>query len=110
MNFMTYQEPEREKQRIQSIREERNTRKTKEEGKPKSRPRSIATVHRELSFMRRILNVAVANGWIMRNPFTQGESLIRPGDESPRERIISRDEVHVCSHFVPTSALICAES
>ena len=37
----------------------RNTRKTKEEGKPKSRPRSIATVHRELSFMRRILNVAV---------------------------------------------------
>jgi hypothetical protein len=68
MNFMTYQEPEREKQRIQSIREERNTRKTKEEGKPKSRPRSIATVHRELSFMRRILNVAVANGWIMRNP------------------------------------------
>lgn len=70
----------------------RNTRKTKEEGKPKSRPRSIATVHRELSFMRRILNVAMANGWILRNPFTQGESLIRPGDESPRERILSRDE------------------
>jgi integrase len=70
----------------------RNTRGTKEEGKPKTRPRSIATVHRELSFMRRILNVAVANGWILRNPFEQGESLIKPGDEKPRERIISREE------------------
>ena len=34
----------------------------------------------------------MANGWILRNPFTQGESLIRPGDESPRQRILSRDE------------------
>jgi integrase len=70
----------------------RNTRGTKTKGKPKSRPRSIATVHRELSFMRRILNVAVANGWILRNPFEQGEPLIKPGDEKPRERIISREE------------------
>lgn len=70
----------------------RNTRGTKKEGKPQTRPRSIATVHRELSFMRRILNVALSSGWILRNPFEQGEPLIKPGDEKPRERILSRDE------------------
>lgn len=42
--------------------------------------------------MRRILNIAVSNSWILRNPFKQGESLIRPGEETPRERIISREE------------------
>lgn len=42
--------------------------------------------------MRRVLNVAVANSWIVRNPFQQGEPLIKPGEESPRERIISREE------------------
>jgi integrase len=70
----------------------RNTKGTEKKGKPQERPRSIATVHRELSIMRRVLNVAVANSWIVRNPFQQGEPLIKPGEESPRERIISREE------------------
>lgn len=34
----------------------------------------------------------MANGWILITLSRRGESLIRPGDESPRERIISRDE------------------
>ncbi len=72
----------------------RNTKGTDKKGKPRERPRSIATVHRELSQMRRILNVAVANSWIIRNPFQQGDSLIKPGEETPRERIISREEEH----------------
>jgi integrase len=70
----------------------RNTKGTDKKGKPQERPRSVATVHRELSIMRRVLNVAVANSWIIRNPFQQGEPLIKPGEESPRERIISREE------------------
>lgn len=70
----------------------RNTKGTDKKGKPRERPRSIATVHRELSQMRRILNVAVANSWIIRNPFQQGDFLIKPGEETPRERIISREE------------------
>jgi integrase len=70
----------------------RNTKGTDKKGKPREKPRSIATVHRELSLMRRILNVAVSNSWIVRNPFHLGESLIRPGEETPRERIISREE------------------
>jgi integrase len=70
----------------------RNTRGTNSAGNPQERERSIASVHRELSFLRRILNVAVSNGWILRNPFEMGDSLIRPGDEKPRERIISKAE------------------
>jgi integrase len=54
--------------------------------------RSIATVNRELSMLRRVLNVAAQNGWITRNPFTGGKSLIAPGDEKPRERIITKEE------------------
>lgn len=58
----------------------------------KGTQRAIATVNRELSLLRRVFHVALRNGWIIKNPFETGESLIRPGDEKPRERIISREE------------------
>lgn len=67
----------------------------KKEGEPvepKTRQRSIATVNRELSVLRRVLNIAVSEGWILKNPFTNRKSLITPGDEKPRERIITREE------------------
>jgi integrase len=69
-----------------------NTRGTDAKGKPRERERSLASVHRELSFLRRIFNVAAANGWITRNPFQRGESLIRPADERRRQRIVTRQE------------------
>jgi integrase len=53
---------------------------------------SIATVNRELSTLRRMLNVAVTEGWIPRSPFTTGPSLISTADERRRERILSADE------------------
>jgi integrase len=53
---------------------------------------SIATVNRELSCLRRMLNVALAEGWIIRNPFNQGAPLISAADERKRERILTRDE------------------
>ena len=70
----------------------RNTRGTEKKGNPNTRQRSIATVHRELSLLRRVFNVAVRNGWMIRNPFDTGDSLIKPGDEKPRERILTRKE------------------
>jgi hypothetical protein len=54
--------------------------------------RSIATVNRELGLLRRVLNVALANGWIHKSPFTLGKGLISVGDEKPRERILTREE------------------
>lgn len=53
---------------------------------------SIATVNRELSMLRRLLNVATSEGWLQRNPFTAGPPLISAADERKRERILSRDE------------------
>ncbi len=56
------------------------------------RQRSIASVNRELVVLRRILNIAVREAWINRNPFNCGDSLISPADENKRERILSREE------------------
>jgi len=70
----------------------RNTRGTQKHGKPVARQRSIATVNRDLSLLRRVLNVAKRNKWISENPFELGDSLIKLGDEKPRERILTRQE------------------
>jgi integrase len=70
----------------------KNTRGTDKLGNPTTRQRSIGTVHKELSLLRRVLNVAVQNGWILKNPFAMGDPLINPGDEKARERILTREE------------------
>ena len=54
--------------------------------------RTIAAVNRELSILRKVFNVAKRNRWIIENPFHCGDPLIRPGDERPRERILTREE------------------
>ncbi len=54
--------------------------------------RTIASVNRELSMLRRMLRVAQREGWILRNPFTAGDSLISLADENMRERILTREE------------------
>lgn len=56
------------------------------------RPRTIASVNRELVVLRRVLNIAVRDGWIARNPFNRGDSLISAADENKRERVLNRDE------------------
>ena len=54
--------------------------------------RTIATVNRELSKLRRMFGIALREGWIKQNPFSAGESLISLADERKRERILTRDE------------------
>jgi integrase len=53
---------------------------------------SLTTVNRELTMMRRMINVALNEGWILRNPFRGSESLINAADEKRCERILSRAE------------------
>lgn len=57
-----------------------------------SEQRSIATVNREMAYLRRLLNIAERNGWISKNPFKCGDSLIHIADEKKRERILTREE------------------
>jgi integrase len=56
------------------------------------RTRKIASVNREMAYLRRMFFIAQREGWILRNPFVTGDSLISIADEQKRERIISREE------------------
>jgi integrase len=54
--------------------------------------RTLVSVNRTLSKLRRMLNIAVREQWLQRNPFNNGESLISAADEPHRTRILSRGE------------------
>lgn len=54
--------------------------------------RSVRAVNAELQMMNAVMNFALRNGWIEKNPFKQGESLMRKADETARERVMSYDE------------------
>jgi site-specific recombinase XerD len=54
-----------------------------------SSQRSIATVNRELSYLRRLLNIAERKNWIQKNPFKCGDSLIHQADEVKRDRVLT---------------------
>ncbi len=56
------------------------------------KPRTIATMNRELAYLRRIFNIALRQDWITKNPVNSGESLIDVSAERRRERILTLDE------------------
>jgi integrase len=57
-----------------------------------NRPRSLACVHRELALLNRMFNIALREGWLLKNPFRAGECLISLADEKKRERILTLAE------------------
>lgn len=57
-----------------------------------SRQRSIATVNRELTVLKRMLSIALREGWILRHPFSGSDTIISPSDETKRTRVLSREE------------------
>jgi len=54
--------------------------------------RKIASVNRELELLRTMLNYAVQNEWLLRNPFTLTKGIISKAAEVERDRILSIDE------------------
>jgi integrase len=56
------------------------------------KPRTIATMNRELAYLRRIFNIAAGQGWISKNPINCGEFLIDVSAERRRERILTLEE------------------
>jgi len=78
------------------------------------RVRTIATVNRELMVIRAMLRRAQKEGWLLRSPFEEHDSLIRMADERRRERTLSYEEearlLAACvtprAHLKPV--LICA--
>jgi integrase len=57
-----------------------------------TRTRSVASVNRELALLRRMFKIAVQEGWMTKDPFTAGKSLISLSDEVVRKRILSFEE------------------
>lgn len=55
-------------------------------------PRAVASVHRELATLRRMLRIAIQHRWLRHNPFNDGEPLINPAEEHERERVATQAE------------------
>jgi integrase len=58
----------------------------------RTRERKVATVNRELAWLRAILNFAVSNDWLVKNPFTKMKGVISMSAEVERDRVLSFDE------------------
>lgn len=56
------------------------------------RQRTISAWNREACVLRRIFNIAVQQGWLLRNPFNCGDPLILVSAERRRERILTKQE------------------
>jgi integrase len=52
----------------------------------------VATINRELSLLRTMLNFALQNEWIIKNPFILSKGIISISAEVERDRILSFDE------------------
>lgn len=78
------------------------------------RERKVASVNRELTLLKTILNFAVINDWLVRNPFAKTKGIISTAAEVERDRVLSFEEeqrlLSVCvdekAHIGPI--LICA--
>jgi integrase len=57
-----------------------------------NRPPNVATMNRELGVLRRIFNIGVREGWLLKNPFNGGEPLISPASERRRESVLTVGE------------------
>ncbi|HEX8922116.1 MAG TPA: site-specific integrase [Pyrinomonadaceae bacterium] len=73
------------------------------------RPPNVATMNRELGVLRRIFNISVREGWLLKSPLNAGESLISPASERKRERILTLPEerrlLEACEN--PERAFLC---
>jgi integrase len=57
-----------------------------------NKPRGIADVNHALQMLRRLLSIAVREGWLTKSPFQKGDSLISLADAPHRTRILSFEE------------------
>lgn len=80
------------KKRVRELNETTNRMKYKIVKEMRVTERKLSSVHRELATLRRMLNVAVIEGWLLENPFKKTENLISISSEQSRDRILSFEE------------------
>lgn len=64
----------------------------KGDAEQQGRPRSIASVNRELETLRAALNHAKREGWLITSPFEKARAVIVKSSEARRVRVLSREE------------------
>lgn len=57
-----------------------------------TRPRKVASVNRELELLRAMLNFAIENDWLIKNPFAKRKGIISKAAEVERERVLTFEE------------------
>jgi integrase len=57
-----------------------------------SQQRTIGTMNRELGILRRMFSIAVAEQWLLRNPFNSGDPLIEPSGDGIRQKVLTLEE------------------
>ncbi|MDQ3713002.1 MAG: site-specific integrase [Acidobacteriota bacterium] len=55
-------------------------------------PRKIATINRELARLRVMLNFAIDNDWLIKNPFSKAKGVISTSAEVERDRVLTPNE------------------
>lgn len=56
------------------------------------RQRKISSVNRELETLRAMLNFAIENDWLIKNPFYKRKGIISKASENERDRVLTREE------------------
>lgn len=77
---------------VKEFNQETKRTRTKVLKEKKVKPRKLASVNRELSTLRRMLNFAVNEGWLMHNPFQRTENIISSASEKAREKVLTYEE------------------
>ena len=77
---------------VRQINEQTKRMKTVNVKEKRVTPRKLASVNRELATLRRMLNYAVNEGWLLHNPFDRTENLVSNASEKAREKVLTYEE------------------
>jgi integrase len=76
------------KVKMETVSPKRGRKKKEIRKETRQRPRKLASVNRELATLRRMLNFAVNEGWLIENPFSRTDGLISVASEKPRDKVL----------------------
>jgi len=80
------------KKHVKELNEKTNRMKNKIVKEKRVTERRLSSVNRELATLRRILNFAINEGWLLHNPFQKTENMISNASEKSRDTVLTYSE------------------
>jgi integrase len=80
------------KRKVPSVNEKTGRKKNQIIKEKRITERKLSSVNRELATLRRMLNFAVNEGWLINNPFQKTDKIISNSSEKARERVLDYKE------------------